>query len=43
MKNEISITRPFGPTLLKVQLPQQIINDLNTDCEEIAAGKHKST
>ena len=41
MKNEISITRHFGPTLLKVQLPQQIINDLNKDCEEISAGKHK--
>jgi len=41
MKNEINITRPFGPTLLQVELPKNIIDDFNKDCEEISAGKHK--
>ena len=31
--------RPFGPSILKTQLPNEIINDLNKDCLDILDNK----
>ena len=38
-KLKIELSSPFGPTLLKAKLPEELIKDLNTDCDEIVAKK----
>ena len=38
-KLKIELTSPFGPTILKAQLPQNMIDTLNQDCNDIVAKK----
>ena len=40
-KVKIELSSPFGPTILKAKLPEELIKDLNTDCDEIVAKKRK--
>ena len=40
-KVKIELSSPFGPTILKAKLPEELITDLNTDCDEIVANKRK--
>ena len=38
-KEIVEIVKPFGPMILKVKLPKEIIADLNQDCLDIADNK----
>ena len=38
-KEVVEFVKPFGPMILKVKLPEDIINDLNQDCLDIADSK----
>ena len=38
-KDIVEIVKPFGPMILKVKLPKEIIADLNQDCLDIADKK----
>ena len=38
-KDIVEIFKPFGPMILKVKLPDDILNDLNQDCLDIADSK----
>ena len=38
-KDIVEIVKPFGPMILKVKLPKEIIADLNQDCLDIADNK----
>ena len=36
---KIELSSPFGPTLLKAKIPEELVNDFNKDCDEIVAKK----
>ena len=38
-KETIEIIRPFGPSILKATLPNDMINDLNQECLDISNNK----
>ena len=38
-KEVVEFVKPFGPMILKVKLPDDILNDLNQDCLDIADSK----
>ena len=38
-KLQIELSSPFGPTMLKAKLPEELIKDFNTDCDEIVSNK----
>ena len=38
-KLQVELSRPFGPTILKAKLPEELIKDFNQDCDEIVANK----
>ena len=38
-KEIVEFVKPFGPMILKVKLPDDILNDLNQDCLDIADSK----
>ena len=38
-KLKVELSKPFGPTLLKTTLPDDVISDLNKDCDDIANKK----
>ena len=38
-KEIIEFLKPFGPMILKIKLPDDILNDLNQDCLDIANNK----
>ena len=38
-KEVVEFVKPFGPMILKVKLPKEIIADLNQDCLDIANKK----
>ena len=38
-KLKVELSKPFGPTLLKAILPDDVISDLNKDCDDIANKK----
>ena len=38
-KEVVEFIKPFGPMILKVKLPEDILNDLNQDCLDIADSK----
>ena len=40
--NNFQIIKPFGPSILKVTIPDQIISDMNTYVDEIIVNKKKS-
>ena len=40
--NNFQIIKPFGPSILKVTIPDQIISDMNTYVDEIVENKKKS-
>tara|TARA_R100000655_G_C2997480_1_gene193858 strand:- start:4836 stop:5504 length:669 start_codon:yes stop_codon:yes gene_type:complete len=40
-KLKIELSSPFGPTILKAKLPEQLIIDFNKDCDDIVAKKKK--
>ena len=42
-KSTVEIIKPFGPMILKAQLPEELVNDLNQDCLDIADGKKDKT
>ena len=33
---------PFGPTILKTELPENLIKDFNEDCDGIVSGKQQA-
>ncbi len=35
----VDIIRNFGPTVVKTELPQEMIDDLNKDCSDILDSK----
>ena len=39
---EAKIIRPFGPSIMKVKIPEKIVNDLNTYIEKIVGNQKKS-
>ena len=39
---EVQLLKPFGPSILKVQIPEEIINKLNNYTEEIILNEKKS-
>ena len=39
---EVQILKPFGPSILKVQIPKEIINKLNNYTDEIVLNEKKS-
>ena len=41
-KETIEIIRPFGPSILKATLPNDMINDLNQECLDISNNKKGS-
>ena len=38
-KTFIDLIRPFGPSILKCKLPEDLIKDLNQDCLDISNKK----
>ena len=38
-KLKIELSSPFGPTILKAKLPEELIKDFNKDCDDIVAKK----
>ena len=40
---DIEILRPFGPSIVKVQLPLEIINQMNDYTDTIVKDQNKST
>lgn len=36
---KVELTKPFGPTILKATLPQELVDELNKDCLEISENK----
>ncbi len=42
-KSEVSILKPFSPSILFTKLPQVIVDDFNKDCSDIANNKKKKT
>ena len=38
-KVKIELSSPFGPTILKAKLPEELIKDFNKDCDDIVAKK----
>ena len=39
---EVELLKPFGPSILKVQIPREILNKLNNYTDEIILNKKKS-
>ena len=42
MNNEISILRPFGPTVAKVTMPSNLVDTLNKYVDEVTSNEEKS-
>jgi hypothetical protein len=40
---EFKIIKPFGPTIVKVKIPDEIINDLNNYIDQIIENEKKSS
>ena len=38
-KVQVELSSPFGPTILKAKLPEELISDFNKDCDDIVAKK----
>ena len=38
-KEVVEFVRPFGPAILKIKIPNDILNDLNQDCLDISDNK----
>ena len=38
-KEIVELVKPFGPMILKIKMPDDILNDLNQDCLDIADSK----
>jgi hypothetical protein len=38
---KVELYSPFGPTILKTQLPENLIKDFNEDCDAIVSGKQE--
>ena len=41
-ESQIQITRPFGPSIAKVQMPDELVNTLNKYVDDIIADDEKS-
>ncbi len=39
--NDFQIIKPFGPSILKVSIPDQIISNMNNYVDEIIENKNK--
>ena len=42
MEIKLEQIKPFGPVILKVKIPEKILNDLNQYTDEVIADKEKS-
>ena len=42
-KENYFIIRPFGPSIVKLKMPQDLINNLNSYVDEIITDKKKSS
>ena len=42
MKIQLEQIKPFGPTILKVKIPEKIIDDLNQYTDKVISDKEKS-
>ena len=42
MSDNIQLIKPFGPSILKVKIPEQILNELNKYIDEIIENNNKS-
>tara|TARA_Y100001963_G_C6608642_1_gene365992 strand:- start:25 stop:717 length:693 start_codon:yes stop_codon:yes gene_type:complete len=40
-KLKLELSSPFGPTILKAELPQDLMKDLNEDCDAIVSKKRE--
>ncbi len=42
MSSDITLIKPFGPSILKVKIPEKILNELNKYINETLSDKEKS-